>query len=102
MTQDNQLRIKVIIAETTFFMKINREEEENIRKAVKHINDKLNVYREQFPGQSTAKYLSMVALHIGVLYQQEKSRTDTRPYQEKIEELSNMLDDYLAENEPNV
>ena len=102
MMPTDQLRVKVIIAGMVFYMRIDPKEEEAIRKAVKHIDDKLNVYREQFPGQSTAKYLSMVALHIGVLYQQEKSRTDTRPYQEKIEELSNMLDDYLAENEPNV
>jgi cell division protein ZapA (FtsZ GTPase activity inhibitor) len=102
MTPTNQLRIKVIIAGMTFFLKIDPKEEEAIRKAVKHIDDKLNVYRGRFPGQTTEKYLAMVALHIGVMYQQEKMRTDTRPYQEKFEELSMRLDEYLAENDLHV
>ena len=99
MTPTDQLRIKVLIADMTFFLRINPQDEEAIRKAVKHIDDKLNVYRERFPGQTTEKYLSMVALHIGTLYQQERMRTDTRPFQEKFAELSMRLDEFLKENE---
>ena len=102
MTPTNQLRIKVIIAGTTFFLRIDPKEEEAIRKAIKHIDDKLNVYREHFPGQTTEKYLAMIALHIGVLYQQERMRTDTLPFQEKFEELSIKLDEFLAESEKHV
>ena len=102
MMPANQLRIKVSIADMTFFLKIDSQEEEAIRKAIKHIDDKLNVYRERFPGQTTSKYLAMVALHIGTLYQQERMRTDTRPLQEKFEELSVKLDEFLADNGSNV
>ena len=98
MTPTNQLRIKVIIAGFTFFLNIDPKEEEAIRKAVKHIDDKLNVYRDRFPGQTAEKYLAMVALHIGTLYQQERMRTDTRPFEEKFEELSIKLDEFLADN----
>ena len=98
MTPTSQLRIKVTIAGMTFFLRIDPKEEEAIRKAIKHIDDKLNVYREHFPGQTTEKYLAMIALHIGVLYQQERMRTDTRPFQEKFEELSIRLDEFLAGN----
>ena len=97
----NQLRIKVSIADMTFFLKIDPREEEAIRKAIKHIDDKLNVYREHFPGQTTGRYLAMVALHIGTLFQQERMRTDTRPFQEKFEELSMKLDEFLADNGEN-
>lgn len=97
MTLADRLRIKVTIADMTFYLRIDPKEEEAIRKAIKHIDDKLNVYREHFPGQTTEKYLSMILLHIGVLYQQEKMRTDTRPFQEKFEELSAKLDNFLAE-----
>ena len=102
MTPTNRLRIKVIIAGMTFYLRIDPKEEEAIRKAVKHIDDKLNAYRKHFPGQTTAKYLAMIALHIGTLYQQEKMRTDTRPFQEKFEELSIKLDEFLADNEEHV
>lgn len=98
MTPTDKLKIKVIIAGMTFSLRIDPKEEEAIRKAIKHIDDKLNVYREHFPGQTTEKYLSMIVLHIGVLYQQEKMRTDTRPFQEKFEELSVKLDEFLADN----
>ena len=102
MTPTNELRIKVTIAGISFFLRINPQEEESIRKAIKHIDDKLNVYREHFPGQTTEKYLAMIALHIGVLYQQEKMRTDTRPFQEKFEELSIKLDEFLDKHEEHV
>ena len=102
MMPTDRLRIKVIIAGMTFFLSIDPKEEEAIRKAIRHIDDKLNVYREHFPGQTTEKYLSMVALHIGVLYQQEKMRTDTRPFQDKFKELDSMLDDFLADNEEHI
>lgn len=98
MTPTNQLRIKVLIAGMTFFLRIDPKDEEAIRKAIKHIDDKLNVYRDRFPGQTTEKYLAMVALHIGTLYQQERMRTDTRPFEEKFEELSIKLDEFLADN----
>ena len=98
----NRQRINVYIAGLAFQLWIDPKEEEAIRKAVRHINNKLNVYREHFPGQTSEKYLAMVALHIGTMYQQEKMRTDTRPYQEKFEELSIRLDDYLAENDIDV
>ena len=98
MTPTNQLRIKVLIAGMTFFLRIDPRDEEAIRKAIKHIDDKLNVYRERFPGQTTEKYLAMVALHLGTLYQQERMRTDTRPFEEKFEELSIKLDEFLADN----
>ena len=102
MTPTDRLRIKVIIAGMTFYLSIDPKEEEAIRKAIRHIDDKLNVYRGHFPGQTTEKYLSMVALHIGVLYQQEKMRTDTRPFQDKFKELDSMLDDFLADNEEHI
>ena len=102
MTPTDRLRIKVLIAGMTFVLRIDPKEEEAIRKAVKHIDDKLNAYRERFPGQTTEKYLSMIALHIGVLYQQEKMRTDTRPFQDKFKELDDMLDDFLADNEEHI
>ena len=102
MTPIDQLRIKVNIAGMTFFLTIDPKEEEAIRKAIRHIDDKLNVYREHFPGQTTEKYLSMVALHIGVLYQQEKMRTDTRPFEEKFEELNTRLDEFFADSEEHV
>ena len=102
MMPTNQLRIKVLIAGMTFFLHIDPKEEEAIRKAVKHIDDKLNVYRERFPGQTNGKYLAMAALHIGALYQQEKMRTDTQPFLEKFEELGTQIDEFLAENEKGV
>ena len=102
MTPTNQLRIKVLIAGMPFFLHIDPKEEESIRKAVKHIDDKLNVYREHFPGQTTGRYLAMVALHIGALYQQEKMSTDTQPFLEKFEELGSRIDEFLAENEKHV
>ena len=82
MTPTNQLRIKVLIAGMTFFLRIDPRDEEAIRKAIKHIDDKLNVYRDRFPGQTTEKYLAMVALHSGTLDQLVGDRTESRRFVE--------------------
>ena len=102
MTPTGRLRIKVNIAGFDFFLRIEPKEEEAIRKAVKHIDDKLNAYREHFPGQTTEKYLAMIVLHIGTMYQQEKMRTAPRPFLQEFEELSIQLDDFLASSEEHV
>ena len=102
MSQGDKLNIKVSIADELYPLSIDPKEEEVIRAAARHINDKLNVYRKTFPNLSTENYLAMVLLHEGVMYKEEEKRNDTKPYQDKLNELTALLDNYIASNEADV
>ena len=57
------LSIKVVIADRTYPLTIDLEEEELIRKAAKSINDKITEYEKSYAIKDKQDVLAMVALH---------------------------------------
>lgn len=91
----NMLNIQLRVADLYLPMTIRREEEEYYREAAKRIDNLLNLYRDNFKEQSTERYMTMVALHLSVIAVKLERQNDTKPYQEKIEELTQVLERYL-------
>ena len=91
----NMLNIQLRVADLYLPMTIRREEEEYYREAAKRIDNLLNLYRDNFKEQSTERYKTMVALHLSVIAVKLERQNDTKPYQEKIEELTQVLERYL-------
>lgn len=91
----NMLNIQLRVADLYLPMTIRREEEEYYREAAKRIDNLLNLYRDNFKEQSTERYMTMVALHLSVIAVKLERQNDTKPYQEKIEELTQVLEKYL-------
>ena len=58
------LKIKVTIAGRTYHLTIKREEEEQIRSAVKTINDAVVRFEERYAVQDKQDVLSMCALQL--------------------------------------
>jgi len=58
-----QLSIKVSIAGRIYPLTIERSEEENVRKAVKNINDKVTDYEKNFNIKDRQDLLAMSSLH---------------------------------------
>ncbi len=58
-----QLSIKVSIAGRVYPLTIERSEEENVRKAVKNINDKVNDFEKNFNIKDRQDLLAMSSLH---------------------------------------
>lgn len=88
---DIQLRVADILLPLT----VKRDEEEFYREAAKRIDSLLNRYRGIFPEQTREKYMIMVALHLSVACVKLERKNDTLPFTTKIEELTQMLEDYL-------
>jgi len=63
-----QISIKVNIADRIYPLKVNMEEEENIRKASDLINKKINLYTEQYAIKDKQAAISMCALEIMTEY----------------------------------
>lgn len=94
---DDKLSIKLMIADAYYPMKIDRDEEEIVRKAAIQINDKLNKYRTRFPNLPLEKYLVMIALDFANASLKSENRNDTSPYSEKLKELTKELEDYFRQ-----
>ncbi len=52
----------IVIADRTYRLKINANEEELVRKTVKLINDKILDFKENFAGKDMQDYISMALL----------------------------------------
>lgn len=67
---------------------IRRDEEEVYREAERQINDKLNLYKERFPGMSNEPYLYMTLLDLSLRLVKAERRNDTTPYTDVMNNLS--------------
>jgi len=54
--------INVVIGDRTYRIKIERRDEEVVRKTLKTINDKIIEYKTQFAGKDMQDYIAMVLL----------------------------------------
>ena len=91
-----ELSIKVNIANRIYPLKINREEEENIRLAAKSINDILKDYEENYAVRDKQDLLAMCALKFASEALKADKTTSNGSLDSHLSELSNMLNDFLA------
>ena len=59
---EEQLSIKVQIAERFYPLKIKRQDEEKIRKAARLINDKVLQYKQRYTDKDAQDFMAMAAL----------------------------------------
>ena len=83
------------MAGSTYPLTILREEEEMIREAAKQVDIRLNAYREHYQNVTPEKIIAMVAYQFALENLKMKKRNDTRPYADKIEELTEVLETYF-------
>lgn len=94
-TSEDVFEIKLLVGGTYYPLTIKRKDEAVYRDAAKKINMLLNRYRDHFPQLSDEKYYVMAAMHIAVVNQMMENINDTKPFNDRIEELSVQLDSLL-------
>ncbi len=92
---NDKIRITLQMAGFSFPLTIDREEEERVRLAAKQVDLTLNAYREHFSKLPKEQLLTMVAYHHSLQSLKEKERNDTLPVMQRIETLSQLLDEYF-------
>ncbi len=92
---DDKLAIKVNISDRVYPLKINREEEENIRKAAKLINDKITQYKQVFRDKDAYDILAMATLHLGRQVQSMDTTDAHKLLSSEIRQINSDLDDYI-------
>ncbi len=94
---DSTLKIKVNIANRTYPLTIKREEEEEVRLAVKHINEAVKRFEERYAVKDKQDVLAMCALQIATQNNRLKGKhtQQLEHYDEFIQELNQALDKAL-------
>jgi len=96
---NNFIKINVVILNKTYSLNINRDNEEITRKAVKLINEKTTLYRENFAKNNEQDLLAMAILDIASKYVIEKEKKDDSLLLDEIKLLSIDLDEVIQQKD---
>jgi len=94
---NNLIRINVVIINRTYSLKVERNEEELIRKAVKQINEKITKYREVYSKNDEQDMLAMAILDFARKLNEEKEKKDDSLLLDQIKLLNIDLDEVIQE-----
>lgn len=87
------VNINVLIAERWYPLKVVKEDEEKLHKAVKLVNEKIAEYQESYAGKDKQDYMAMCLLNFAVEFladKEQRQHTDSE-MEEKINRLSDVL-----------
>lgn len=91
----DKLSIKVNIAERFYPLKVDKIDEEKIRKAAKEINEKIVLYKKRYTDKDDQDFLAMVALQFATKVVEKEISSDTSLLMANLEGLDNELQEYL-------
>ena len=92
---DDKLSIRVNVADRYYPLKIDRSDEERIRKAAKMINDKVLQYKQHYSDKDLQDFLGMAALQFVIKLLELEEKQDTSPIVELARELDQQLSEIL-------
>jgi cell division protein ZapA (FtsZ GTPase activity inhibitor) len=80
--------VNIIIGDRTYRLKIEPEDEETLRKAVKMINEKIMEFKGTFAGKDMQDFIAMVLIWFST--EQHKSGSESFQLHDTITKLSQM------------
>ncbi len=92
---EEQLSIKVQIAERFYPLKIKQKDEEKIRKAAKLINDKVLQYKQRYTDKDNQDFMAMAALQFVINLLDCEQQQNVVSLEEELVDLSSELDELL-------
>jgi cell division protein ZapA len=97
---DDKLRIRLLVGDANYPLRIDRCDEQLYRDAARVVNDMLNRYRETYPGLSKEQYLAMVAIHNSYMNLEKVQSNDTAPFADRLQQSIDLLTEYLNDDKP--
>jgi cell division protein ZapA len=98
---DDKLSIRVNVADRYYPLKIEKDDEEKIRRAAKMINDKVLMYKQRYVDKDIQDFLAMAALQFVIKLIEEEERGSDDDLPKILEELNQKLESAL-QNEQSV
>jgi cell division protein ZapA (FtsZ GTPase activity inhibitor) len=98
---DEKLSIRVNIADRYYPLKIEKEDEEKIRKAAKLINDKVFQYKTKYADKDIQDFLAMAALQFVIRLIEMEDKQDGTSMLQKLQKLNDALEEIVGNvNDP--
>ena len=99
---DDKLSIRVNVADRYYPLKVEREDEEKIRRAARLINEKVLQYKQRYTDKDVQDFLAMASLQfvIRLIEEEEKLSDDYLPG--ALNELTQKLEAVLEEKSNSV
>ncbi|HEY9561586.1 MAG TPA: cell division protein ZapA [Anseongella sp.] len=94
-----EISIKINIADRVYPMKVDMQEEEDIRKAAKNINEHMRSLQQMYDVRDKQDLLSMSLLHYGTvaLKYDDKKIIEDNGLSDQLKVLHGRLDAYLSD-----
>jgi len=89
---DDKLSIRVNVADRYYPLKVEREEEERIRKAARMINEKVQQYKLRYADKDVQDFLAMAALQYVIKLTEEEEKLEKDYLPETLRELIQKID----------
>ena len=92
---DGKLSIRVNIAERYYPLKVDRSDEEKIRKAVQLINEKVLGYKSRYVNKDVQDWLAMACMFFALKTVEGEANQDLEVALNGIQDLEKKLTEYL-------
>jgi len=99
---DDKLSIRVNVADRYYPLKVERENEEKIRKAARMINEKVLQYKQRYSDKDVQDFLAMASLQYVIKLTEEEEILDNDLLPGKLNELIRKIDSVLEEKSNSV
>ena len=93
---EEKLSIRVNIAERYYPLKIERDDEEKIRRAAKTINDKVFQYKTRYADKDIQDFLVMAALQFVIRLIETEEKNEENSWIAKLQKLNEALDEFVT------
>lgn len=88
---DEKLSINVKVVDRQYPLKIDRKDEEVIRKAAVLINEKVALYKQRYTEKDTQDFLAMAALQFVIKNVELELKSDDTDLMDQLSELNDEL-----------
>ncbi|HDJ32908.1 MAG TPA: cell division protein ZapA [Bacteroidetes bacterium] len=95
---EDKLSIRVNLADRYYPLKIDRKDEERIRRAAKLINEKILQYQKRYIDKDIQDFMAMAALQFVTRVLELEEKQDENEMIDRIREISQDLEAYLEKS----
>ena len=93
-----KLHIRLHVYDEEIEVNINRDDEEYYRAAAKLITDRYNAYAQAYKGRKGDHTIALMSLiDIALMYQRERGKNDTTPYDNILSRLTSEIESVLKD-----
>ncbi len=92
---EDKLSIKVNLVDRYYPLKIDRKDEEQIRRAAKLINERVLQYKQKYSDKDTQDFLAMAALQFVIKNLEFEGQISEQIWIDKLNEVNGDLENFL-------